>query len=231
MCCTQLTGNTGRKNNAKNRHLHTIAQLCRAVSSQLRHLSTIGKKLLNSNISSTGPHNMANFGPLAPQIGREFGAPQQISTGFASWLPYCSDVAHRRPTKLCTIFGRLLGWYAVYTFLAALAPWRNFARCKIHCAPKSCILLYWQRYCTALEQWASAKLSVDQRAPPIFGRAAITLGIGPHSSFLSNAYHVVWAVAHICYLTCTYQATRHVFVFIHLDTSVITSWLCDGDSF
>jgi len=25
-------GNTGRKNNAKNRHLSTIAQLCRAVS-------------------------------------------------------------------------------------------------------------------------------------------------------------------------------------------------------
>jgi len=28
-------------------------------------------------------------------------------------------------------------------------------------------------------------LRVEQRAPPIFGRATITLGIGPHSSFLS----------------------------------------------
>ena len=38
-----------------------------------------------------------------------------------------------------------------------------------------------QRYCTALQYWASAKLcGVEQRAPPIFGRAAITLGIGPH---------------------------------------------------
>ena len=36
-------------------------------------------------------------------------------------------------------------------------------------------------YCTVLQQWASAKLcSVEQRAPPIFGRAAIRLGIGPH---------------------------------------------------
>jgi len=26
---------------------------------------------------------------------------------------------------------------------------------------------------------------VDQRAPPIFGRAAITWGIGPHSGFMS----------------------------------------------
>jgi len=30
----------------KNRHLGTIAQLCRAISSQLRHISTIGKKLV-----------------------------------------------------------------------------------------------------------------------------------------------------------------------------------------
>jgi len=36
---------TGRKNDAKNRHLGTIAQLSRAVSSQLRHVSTIAKKL------------------------------------------------------------------------------------------------------------------------------------------------------------------------------------------
>jgi len=41
----------------------------RAVSSQLRHISTIGKKLLNSNISSTCSHNMANFGLLTAEIG------------------------------------------------------------------------------------------------------------------------------------------------------------------
>ena len=41
----------------------------------------------------------------------------------------------------------------------------------------------WQRYCTALQYWALAKLcGVEQRARPIFGRAAIALGIGPHSS-------------------------------------------------
>ena len=42
----------------------------------------------------------------------------------------------------------------------------------------------WQRYCTALQYKASVKLcGVEQRSPPIFGRAAITLGIGPHSSY------------------------------------------------
>ena len=69
MCCMRLAGNTGRKNAAKNRHLRTIAQLCQAISSQLRHVSTIGKNLLRSNISSTCPHNMANFGRLAADIG------------------------------------------------------------------------------------------------------------------------------------------------------------------
>ena len=69
MCCTRLAANTGRKNDAKNRHLRTIAQFCRAVSSQPSHILTIEKKLLNSNISSTCPHNMANFGPLTTEIG------------------------------------------------------------------------------------------------------------------------------------------------------------------
>jgi len=46
-----------------------IAELCQAISSQLRHVSTFGKKkLLSSNISSTCPHNMVNFGPLAAEI-------------------------------------------------------------------------------------------------------------------------------------------------------------------
>jgi len=51
----------------KKRHLGTIAQVCRAQFSHLRHVSTIGKKLLNCSIS-TCPHNVANFGPLAADI-------------------------------------------------------------------------------------------------------------------------------------------------------------------
>jgi len=40
----RLAENTGWKNDAKNRHLGTIPQLCRAISLQLRHVSTIRKK-------------------------------------------------------------------------------------------------------------------------------------------------------------------------------------------
>ena len=67
-CCTRLAANAGPKNVAKNRHLGTSAQICRAISSQLRHVSTIGKNLLSSNTSSTCPHNMVNFGQLAAEI-------------------------------------------------------------------------------------------------------------------------------------------------------------------
>ena len=65
-CCTRLAENTGRKKVAKNRHLGSIAQLCRAISSQLKHVST--KNLSSSNTASTCPQNMANFGPLTAEI-------------------------------------------------------------------------------------------------------------------------------------------------------------------
>jgi len=73
------------------------------------------KNLLNSNMFSTCLHTMANVGPLTAEIGSGVWAPQQTSTVFVSCLRYCSDVAHRRPTKLRTMFDRLLGWYTRYT--------------------------------------------------------------------------------------------------------------------
>ena len=123
MCCTRLAGNTGRKNDAKNRHLRTIAQLCRAISSQLRHVTTIGKNLLSSNISSTCPHNMVYFGPPAAEIvSLVWGTP---------------------------------GNFNGFRVLAALLHVRHSSSGR-------------QPNC-----------GVEQIAP-IFGRATITLGIGPH---------------------------------------------------
>ena len=64
----------------KNRYLGTIAQICRAVSSQLRHISTIGKNLLNNTICSICPDNMTKFGPLTTEIGLEVcGAPANLN--------------------------------------------------------------------------------------------------------------------------------------------------------
>ena len=47
MCCARLAENAGcKKKLPKNRHLGTIAQLCQAISLQLRHVSTIVKELV-----------------------------------------------------------------------------------------------------------------------------------------------------------------------------------------
>jgi len=107
---------------AKNRHLGTIAQLWQAISSQLKHVSAVRKKLKQQYVLHMSPQ----YGELWPTSG---------------WDRFTS-LGH--PCKL-----------------------QAFAS--------------WQRYCTAVKLWASAKLcGVEQRAPPVFGRATITLGIGPH---------------------------------------------------
>jgi len=55
--------------------------------------------------------------------------------------------------------------------------------------------------------WASAKLcGVEQRAPPIFGRAAITLSIGPHSSFF------------LLFFSSTNLSRRRLDVYVYLHT-------------
>jgi len=50
----------------KNRHLGTIAQLCLAISSQLRHISTIRKKLVKQRCL---PHISSQYGELRPPSG------------------------------------------------------------------------------------------------------------------------------------------------------------------
>jgi len=66
MCGTRLAENIGRKNDAKDRHLGNIAQLCRAISSQLRHVSTIGKKLVKQQYFL---HMSLQYGELWPTSG------------------------------------------------------------------------------------------------------------------------------------------------------------------
>jgi len=66
MWCTRLAENTGRKKVAKNCHLGTIAQLCRAISSQLRHVLTIGEKLVKQQyVLQMSPQ----YGELRPTSG------------------------------------------------------------------------------------------------------------------------------------------------------------------
>jgi len=52
MCCLRLAANAGPKKVAKNCHLGTMPQLCLAIYSQLRHVSTIGKKVVKQQYPS-----------------------------------------------------------------------------------------------------------------------------------------------------------------------------------
>jgi len=133
-------------------------------------------------ISSTCPTIWCNGWDRFGSLGN-----QQISTGFASCLCYCSDVAHRRPTKLCTMFGRLLGSYTIYTVLAALVLTEFRLVQNSLYVSKSSILLHWQRYCTALQQWASAKPCVVQGMELRKFRRGCT----------SAGWLSLWALAHI----------------------------------
>jgi len=64
------------QNSPSGHHRTTLS----GISSQVRHLSTIEKNLLNASISSTCPRNMANFGPLAAEIcWRVWGTPANFN--------------------------------------------------------------------------------------------------------------------------------------------------------
>jgi len=79
MCCTRLAGNAG-PNKSPKFAIWAPSQICRAISSQLSHVSTIGKSLLNSNVSPTCSHNMVNFSPLAAEIrSLVWGTPANIN--------------------------------------------------------------------------------------------------------------------------------------------------------
>jgi len=105
MCCTRLAENTGSKNHAKNRHLRTIAQLCWAISSQLRHVSTIGKKLVKW--------------PYLLHMSLQYGEPQPSN----GWDQFRS-LGH--PSKFQRV--SRLGFVTALTSLNGGQP--NFARCS-----------------------------------------------------------------------------------------------------
>jgi len=64
MCCTRLDEIQDAKIRQKSPSHNFVG-----LPLQRRHISTIGKNFLNSNTSSTFPHNMVNFGPLTAEIG------------------------------------------------------------------------------------------------------------------------------------------------------------------
>jgi len=67
---------------SKNRHLGTIEQLCRAISSPVRQVLTIRKKLVKQQYLPHCSHNKVNFGQLAAEICWQFWGIQVNFNGF-----------------------------------------------------------------------------------------------------------------------------------------------------
>ena len=116
MSCTQLTGNTRHKKSPSAHHHTSLSTYIFANKACIDNGKTAVKQQCLLHMS-------LQYDELQPTNGWDrFGSVGQISMGFASWLHYCSNVIHWKPTKLCTMFGRLMGSYTMYSFLGLLPP-------------------------------------------------------------------------------------------------------------
>jgi len=143
------------------------------------------KNLLNSNISSTCPHNMVYVGTLTAEIDEQVWGTQANVKGFdvlALLLQRC-----RSPEA-----SPFLAWYTMYTFFGGFCPLTEFCQVQtplciqvLHSTILAALLHGSRPLGTSQTLWRGTKsgiMELLQRAPPIFSWAAITLGIGPHSS-------------------------------------------------
>ena len=146
---------------------------------------------------------MVNFGPLTAEIGLPvWGTPANFNE-----FRILTSLLHRRCSlevnQTLHIFGRLLGWYIIYTFLGAFAfngilPAAKFCQLQnslyvqVLCSPILASLLH-STPATGVSQTVTW-YKESQRAQPIFGWAAIMLGIVPHLVYYLNEalFKSVW---------------------------------------
>jgi len=69
---------------------------------------------------------MVNFGPLAAEIVSGVWGSAANFNGFRVLASLLQRRRLWRPTKLCTMFGRLLHWYTIYTLSVAQLPLTEF---------------------------------------------------------------------------------------------------------
>jgi len=187
MCCTRLADNTGRKN----RHLRTIASLYRAISSQLRHVSTIGKKFVKQQYlfqmsSQNGELRSTNSWDCLAGLGHHSKFQRVSRLGFVA---AATSFTGGQPNFARCLAVSCAG--TLYIHFRVLLPLRESCQVQTsHCAQvlRSSILLHDTRPVgvsqTLRRGTKNGITELSQTAPFIFGWAAITLGIGPHSSYI-----------------------------------------------
>ena len=80
MCCTLLSENTGRKSRQKLPSGHYRTTLSGYIFATKARIDNRKKNLLSSNMSSTCPHIMVNFGSLAAEIDPvNWGTPANLN--------------------------------------------------------------------------------------------------------------------------------------------------------
>ena len=136
------------------------------------------------------PHNMANFGPLTAEIiWRVWGT----TANFNGFRVLALLLQRRRSLEanqtLHDVWSSPELVHYVYIFRSSCPLTEVY-----HVQNSLCVLLYWQRYCTARLQRDQPNVAAWYKewnfgtfadgATYIIGWAAITLDIGPHSSLL-----------------------------------------------
>ena len=174
---------------AKNRH-GTIAQLCPAISSQLSHVSTIGKKLVKQQYLL---HMSAQYCELRPTSGWDRFESLQHPSKFqrATRLGFVTA-----PTSLNGGQQNFAGCLAIswtgtlYIHFGGSCPLTEFCQLQnslcfqVLRSPTLAALLHGTRAVsqTLCRGTWNGITELSKRVPPIFSWAAITLGISPHSS-------------------------------------------------
>jgi len=192
MCCKRLAENTKRKNEAKNRHLRTIAQICWDISLQLRHVSAFGKKLVKQQYVL---HMYPQYCELRPincwDLLASLGHPSKF--WWVSHLAFVSAATSLTGGQPNFAQYLVISWAAtLYIHFRGLLPLTEFCRVE----NSSYVQVLRSRILAALLHGTPAAgvsqtlrhgtrngvTQLSQWSPILFGRVAITLDIGPHSS-------------------------------------------------
>jgi len=141
VCCTRLAENIGCKNSPSAHCTNLSGYIL-----QLRHVSTLGKKLVKQQYLL---HMFSQYGELRPISSWDWFT----SLGHPSKFQCVSGLGFVRATTLLNGGQPNFVWCLAISWAATLyiPPNGIFSTCKIHFLSKSCILLYLQHYCTALE--------------------------------------------------------------------------------
>jgi len=146
--------NTGRKNSPSAHNRTLLSGYIFAIKARIE--SIIGKNLLNSNTSSI---MFSQYGELRPTDGWDRLASLVHPSKFQRVWHLGFITAPTSLNGCQRNFARYLAvsWTGtLYIHFRELLPPPLTEFCQVQ--NSLCLLLYWQRYCTALEQCASAKL-------------------------------------------------------------------------